>query len=95
MNRRVHIAERPLVGGQLTVRVHIPLAHQQDELALGKLGVNFRQRHAMKGKVPCCEPWVFPFVRHGNHIGVVQMLPVTVTTMFALWRRWWLGGIAL
>ena len=32
MHRRIHVAKRPLVGRQLTVRVHVPLARQKDEL---------------------------------------------------------------
>ncbi|MCX5737398.1 MAG: hypothetical protein NTZ61_02685, partial [Proteobacteria bacterium] len=34
MDGRVHIAERPLVGGNLAVRVHVPLAAQQQQLML-------------------------------------------------------------
>ena len=34
MNRRIHVAEGPFVGGQLPVRMHVPFAGQADELAL-------------------------------------------------------------
>ena len=36
MNGRIHIAERPLIRGQLPVGVHVPLAAQQNQLPLGK-----------------------------------------------------------
>src|ERR1043165_2918995 len=37
VNRRIHIAKRPLVCWQLSVRVHVPLAQHQHELLLRKL----------------------------------------------------------
>src|SRR4029450_4937546 len=39
MDRRIDVAERPLVRRQLTIRVHVPLTQHQRELVLGKLGV--------------------------------------------------------
>ena len=35
---RIHVAERPLVRRDLAVRVHVPLAQEQDELRLGEVG---------------------------------------------------------
>src|SRR4029079_1992730 len=32
MHWRVHVAERELVGGNLTVRMHVPLAQQENQL---------------------------------------------------------------
>ena len=52
MHRRVHVAERPLVGRQLAVRVHVPFAREQHELALGKLRVHQRERNAVERQVP-------------------------------------------
>ena len=65
VHRRIHVAERPFVGGQLAVRVHVPFARQQDELTLGELGVNHRQRNAMERQIPRGIPRILPFVRHG------------------------------
>ena len=62
---------------------------------LGEFRVNHRQRHAVKRQVPRGEPRIFPFVRHGNHVGVVQMLPVVVAAVLAFRRRRRLGRIAL
>ena len=39
MDRRVHVAEGPLISGELAVRVHVPFACQQHELLLGEFGV--------------------------------------------------------
>src|SRR5690242_17917644 len=37
VNRRIHIAKRPLVCRQLPVRMHVPFAQHQHELVLRKL----------------------------------------------------------
>jgi hypothetical protein len=44
VNRRIHVAEGPFVGGQLTVRVHVPLARQQDQLVFGEFWIDERER---------------------------------------------------
>src|SRR6266699_2710289 len=48
MHRRVDVAERPFVGGQLSVRVHVPFAQQKYELFLGKIGIYQRQRNGVE-----------------------------------------------
>src|SRR5215813_11639004 len=40
VNRRIHIAERPLVSRQLAVRVHVPFAQHQHELIFRELRIN-------------------------------------------------------
>ena len=59
---RVHVAEGPLVGGQLAVGVHVPLAAQQQELLLGELRIDVGDGHALEGQVPRREPRVLPRV---------------------------------
>src|SRR6266404_1398599 len=44
MNGRIHIAESPLVGRQLTVGMHVPFAQKKNELLLGKIGIDERER---------------------------------------------------
>src|SRR5262245_30639122 len=39
-HRRVDIAEGPLIGGGLAVRMLVPLPQQQVDLALGEIGVH-------------------------------------------------------
>ena len=41
---RVHVAEVPLVGGELAVGVHVPLAPEQDELRLRECGIDEGER---------------------------------------------------
>ena len=48
VNRRVHVIERELVRRQLPVRVHVPLAEQQQQLALREFRVD-RARTARRG----------------------------------------------
>src|SRR5580658_4025714 len=51
VDRRVHVAKRPFVRRQLAVRVHVPFACEQDELALGKFRVDVREGDAMEREV--------------------------------------------
>src|SRR6185503_15716503 len=40
VDRRIDITERPLVCGQLTIRVHVPLAQHQQQLILCKIRID-------------------------------------------------------
>ena len=92
---RVHVAERPLVGGELAVRMHIPLAGELRELMLGKPRVQHRQRDAMERQVPRGIPRILPLVGHGHDAGVVKMQPLVVAALLPFGRRRRLGGVAL
>ena len=78
MHGRIDVAKRPLVGGQLAVRVHVPLTRQEDQLLLRKVGIDQRKRDRMKGEIPRGVPRVLPFVRHRDDVGVVQMPPLVI-----------------
>ena len=78
---RVDVIERPLVGGELTVGMHVPLTAQQQQLVLGELGVDHGEGHAVEGEVPRGEPRVLPLVGHRDHVGVVQMAPLVVAAV--------------
>src|SRR5579862_8991354 len=93
VHRRTHIAQRPFVCRELPIRMHVPLASEQQKLLLGELAVDVREREAMKTKIPGRVPGVFPFVRHRDHIGVVEMGPLPVATLPALGWRSGLSGI--
>jgi len=93
VNRRIDIAERPLVRRELPVWVHVPLAREQRELVLCELRVDQSERHAVKRQVPGGVPRVFPFVGHGDHVGVVQVQPFAVTAVLSLRRRRGLGRV--
>ena len=89
MHRRVHIRELKLIRGQRTIRCHVPLAQQEQQLVLGKVRVDARHRHHVKGGVPRSEPRVFPSIRHGQDIARVHVAPVAVTPAQAVvrWTR--------
>ena len=76
VDRRVHVVEGELVGGDLAVGVHVPLAQQQHELLLGELGIDVRERDHVEGEVPGGVPGILPLVRHRDHVPVVQVRPV-------------------
>ena len=88
MDRRVHVRERPLVGRQLAVRVHVPLAGQSQQLALGERRVEDGQRQTVEGQVPRRVPRVLPGVGHRQDVVVVQLAPVAVAAVQARirWR---------
>src|SRR5262249_12299857 len=94
VDRWVDVAEGPLVGRQLAVRVHIPLAQEQDELLLGEIWVHQRERNRVEAQIPGGIPRELPLVRHGDHVAVVKVRPVVIAAAFALWRRRWLSRIA-
>ena len=83
VHRRVHVAERPLVGGKLPVRVHVPLAREQHELLLRELRIDERERQAVKREIPGGVPGVFPLVRHRDHVVVHEVIPIGVAPRFA------------
>ncbi len=90
MHRRVHVGEGKLVGRQCAVRVHVPLAQQQDELRLGEGRVDARELDRVEREVPRGIPRVFPGVGHEDHVAVEDVRPVPVATpLLALlgWRR--------
>ena len=91
---RVDVAEGPLVGGNLPVRVHVPLAQEEHELRLGELGIHEGHRDHVEGEVPGGIPRVLPLVRHGDDVLVVQMRPLAIPSPPASGRRGRLGGIA-
>ena len=75
MHRRVDVAEVPLVGGDLAARVEVRLRQHQVELALGEVGVDHRQRHAVEREVPRRVPRVLPLVGHRDDVVVDHVEP--------------------
>src|SRR5271165_1144830 len=43
VNRRVDIAERPFIGGNLAIGMHVPLAQHERKLLFGEVGIDKRQ----------------------------------------------------
>ena len=78
LHRRVHVVERPLVGGQRAVRVLEPLPAEQDQLVLRERGVDAGERDAVEGEIPGGEPRVLPLVGHRHDVEGVERPPVLV-----------------
>jgi hypothetical protein len=95
VHRRIDVRERPLVGGQLAVRVHVPLAQDEPELFLRDVGIDDGERDAVEGEVPGGVPGILPFVRHQQHVCVVNVGPLMITAKSAPGRRRRLAGVAL
>ena len=75
----VDIAEVPFVCRDLAVGVQVPLPEHQVELLLGEVEVHRREGDGVERQVPGCVPGVFPLVRHGNHITVEHVVPISIS----------------
>ena len=87
VHRRVDVAEVPLVGRQLAVRVQVVVAQHQVELLLGEVGVDHAQRDHVEGQVPGRVPRVLPLVRHRDDVVVEHVRPLGVAHAAAFLRR--------
>jgi hypothetical protein len=58
--------------------MQIVCLEHQVQLLLTELFVHERQGQAVEGQVPGGVPGVFPLVRHGDHVGIVHVVPVVV-----------------
>ena len=95
VHRRVHVGERELVGRQLPVGVHVPLAREEHELFLGEGGIDAREGDHVEREVPGGVPGIFPGVGQRQHVAVVEMPPVGVAAAAAA-RGWrWLRRVAV
>ena len=75
---RVHVAEVPLVGRDLPVRVGVEAAQHQQELLLGEVEVDERERDRVERQVPGGVPGVLPLVGHGDDVAVEHVEPLGV-----------------
>ncbi len=78
MDGRIDVAEVPLVGRQLAVRVQVQIAQHQVELALGEVRVDHAQGNRVEGEVPGRVPGVLPGVGHRDDVVVEEVHPVAV-----------------
>src|SRR5437667_2777384 len=92
MNWGVDITKCPLVGRQLSIRMHIPFVKEQKYLLLGKIHINQAHCYAMERQVPRCEPGIFPVIRHNDDISTVEMSPATIAIALSWWC--WFGRVA-
>ena len=75
VDRGVHVAEVPLVGGHLPVGVLVGIAKHQLHLLLGEIGVHDRQRQRVEGQVPGRIPGV-------SHLSGIEMM-----SWFSMWNH--------
>ncbi len=94
VHRRVDVPERPFVGRDLAIGVHIPLAQEEGELMFRKVRVNEGQTNTVECQVPGRIPGIFPFIRHGDDVFVVDMPPVAIPPVLAFGRRGWARRVA-
>ena len=95
MHWGIHISKLPFVGWDLPVGMHVPLAQHEHELLFGVVGVNHGQGYAVEAEVPGGVPGILPLIGHGEHVGVIDVLPVVVASVKTLARRCRAGRIAL
>ena len=78
VDRGVHVAEVPLVGGHLAAGVQVDPAQHQLHLLLGEVGVHDRERERVEGQVPGRVPGVLPLVGHRDDVLVHHVVPLRV-----------------
>ena len=88
VDRGVHVAEVPLVGGHLPVGVLVGTAKHQLHLLLGEIGVHDRQRQCVEGQVPGRIPGVLPLVGHGDDVLVQHVEPLRVPGVAIAVMEW-------
>ena len=77
-HRGVDIAEVPLVGRDLAVRVEVAFVQDQLQLLLGEGRIDHRERDRVEREVPGRVPGVLPLVRHRDDVRVVHVEPLVV-----------------
>ena len=87
MDGRIHVVEGPFVGGQLAVRMHEPLAAEQQQLVLRGRRIDVGEHDAVEGEVPGGVPGILPLVGHRDHVVIVEVAPACVATVPARRRR--------
>ena len=75
----VDVPEVPLVGGNLSVRMHVLLSEHQLQLLLGEIGIDDVERGHVKGQIPGRVPRVFPLVGHRDDVAVHHVRPLRIT----------------
>ena len=78
VDRGIHVAEVPLVGGHLAAGVQVDAFEHQFHLLLGEVGVDDRERERVEGQVPGRVPGVLPLVGHGDDVLVHHVEPLRV-----------------
>jgi hypothetical protein len=78
MDRGIHVAEVPLVGGDLAAGVQVAGLQKELQLFFAEVLIHQRQRRDVEGQIPGGVPGIFPFVRHRDHVRVDHVSPAVV-----------------
>ncbi|OPY90220.1 MAG: hypothetical protein A4E73_02606 [Syntrophaceae bacterium PtaU1.Bin231] len=78
VDRGVHVAEVPLVGGHLAAGVQVDVPEHQLHLLLREIGVHDGERQRVEGQVPGRVPGVLPLVGHGDDVLVEHVEPLRI-----------------
>ena len=78
VHRWIDVAEVPLISRDLAGWVLVSPSEQEVQLLLGKIDVDGGERDRVKGKVPSGKPWIFPLVRHRDHMLADHVEPLAV-----------------
>ena len=78
VDRRVHIAEVPLVGRDLSIGMEVQIVQHQRELPLGKVGIHHGEGDRVERQIPGRVPGILPLVRHRDDVVVDHVDPFPV-----------------
>ena len=78
VDRRVHVAEVPFVGGNLPVGVQVEPMQHQVHLLLREIRVDDREWQRVEGQIPGRVPGVLPLVRHRDDVFIDHVEPLRV-----------------
>ena len=95
MDRRIDVGECPFVRRDLAVRMHVPLAREQQQLLLREVRVDHRERDRVEGHVPRREPRILPLVGHRQDVLGRHVPPGVIAPALARFRRRRLGRVTL
>ena len=96
VHRRVDVAERPLVGRDLAVGMHVPLAREQEELLLREVGIDHRERESSGTPCPTPRTTGTPTCRASTARRAADMCHhAWLRPLLARFRRRRSGGIAV
>ena len=88
VDRGVHVAEVPLIGGHLAAGVQVDALEHQFHLILGEVGIDDRERERVEGQVPGRVPGVLPLVGHGDDVLVQHVEPLRVPGISKSGMEW-------
>src|SRR6202011_2763638 len=81
VHRRIDVGKCEFICGNLPIWVHVPFTKEKLQLLLGKLWIEMCKREHVKRQIPCCEPGIFPLVRHRDDIAAEYLKPIMIASL--------------